>query len=218
MTVVVVGGPPSAGKTRVVGWALRAGALPSPAGVAKLECAEGRDEAAFAALGVPARTLLAGALCPDHVLMERFPELRAWAEGLGLQTLVVETAGLCGRCAPYLHEALSVAVLDATAGIAAPRKLGPLLADADLVVMTRGDLVSQAEREAFGLNVRQRNGRARRVWLDGRTGEGGPALAAALQELLQSPTASPTEGPRTPLPQLYCSYCLGRDQAGISSL
>lgn len=215
----MMGGPPSAGKTRVIGWALRGGALATPAGVAKLECTEGRDQAVFSAMGVPARTLLAGALCPDHVLMERLPELKSWAEGLGLRTLVIETAGLCGRCAPYLGEALAVAVLDATAGIAAPRKLGPLLADADLVVITRGDLVSQAERETFSLNVRRRNGRAPRVWLDGRTGEGGTALAAALQALLRQQEASPREtGPRTPLPQLYCSYCLGRDQAGISSL
>lgn len=228
MTVFIVGGPPSAGKTRVIGRALDAGAFEPPAGVAKLDCSESVDEAAWLARGVPARTLLAGSLCPDHVLMERFPELRAWADGLGLATLVVETAGLCGRCAPYLKGAVAVAVLDATAGIAAPRKLGPLLADADLVVITRGDLVSQAEREAFGGNVRSRNATAPRVWLDGRTGEGSQALAAAVKAARNA--LDPQDGadaggttprddvPRTPLPQLYCSYCLGRDQAGIEVL
>jgi Ni2+-binding GTPase involved in maturation of urease and hydrogenase len=225
MTVVVVGGPPSAGKTRVIHRALDVAAFEGPVGVAKLDCLEGGDEALWRARGVPVRALLAGDVCPDHVLMERFPELAAWGEGLELGTLVVETAGLCGRCAPYLREALAVAVLDATAGIAAPRKFGPLLDDADLVVITRGDLVSQAEREAFGANVRSRNPRAPRVWLDGRTGEGSQALAAALKAAAGAiraaaglDGASDARGPRTPLPQMYCSYCLGRDQAGIAVL
>ncbi len=223
MTVYVVGGPPSAGKTKVIERALDAGAFDPPVGVAKLDCSESTDLGTWRARSIPARQLLAGALCPDHVLMEKYPELLAWAAEKGLQTLVVETAGLCGRCAPYLRDAVAVAVLDATAGIAAPRKLGPLLADADIVVITRGDLVSQAEREAFGVNLRSRNDRAHRAWLDGRTGEGAMVLATALRTAArsvcrQAATGAGEVAARTPLPQLYCSYCLGRDQAGIEIL
>jgi Ni2+-binding GTPase involved in maturation of urease and hydrogenase len=225
MTVIIVGGPPSAGKTRVIHKALDTNTFDSPVGVAKLDCVEGGDEKQWQARGVPVRSILAGDLCPDHMLMEQFPALLAWAEELALGTIVIETAGLCGRCAPYLHQALALAVLDATAGIAAPRKFGPLLEDADLVVMTRGDLVSQAEREAFAANVRAINPRARRIWLDGRTGEGSQSMAMALREaLVQIRCRTGSEGspalcgPRTPLPQLYCSYCLGRDQVGIAVL
>ena len=182
--------------------------------MAKVDCHAAPDAEGFRARGWPARAWLAGRVCPDHFLMEHLPEIRAWAEDERLQTLVVETAGLCGRCAPYLGDAAAVAVVDATAGIRAPAKLGPLLADADLVVVTRPDLVSQAEREVFAAGIRVRNGRAPIRVLNGLTGEGAADVATAVNRL--APGTLP--GPRTPLPQLLCSYCLGRMEAGIEVL
>lgn len=186
-------------------------------GVAKLDCQESPDAARFAAAGIPALGLAAGRFCPDHALMEALPGVRAWAAGEGLEALVIETAGLCGRCAPYLDDAAAVAVVDATSGIAGPGKLGPLLADADVIVATRGDLVSQAEREVFAVNVRLRNARAPFLWVDGLTGEGAIELSRRLAD--PSVPARGGEGrARTPLPQLYCSYCMGRREVGIAAL
>lgn len=210
---IVVGGTPSSGKSRVVLALAQAGGL-GRLGVAKLDCVTTSDDALFAARGLEVTRLLAGRHCPDHLLMERLPELDEWAAARGLDTLVIETAGLCGRCAPYLADAVAVCVVDCTAGVRAPRKLGPLLADADVVVLSKGDLVSQAEREVFAAAVVARNPGAARVGFDGLTGEGGWELARVVRD-----RAAGLDGGnpalRTPLPQLYCSYCLGRSEAGI---
>jgi hypothetical protein len=44
-------------------------------------------------------------------------------------------------------------VLEATSGINLPRKIGAMLSLADIAVVTKIDLVSQAEREVFRANV-----------------------------------------------------------------
>ncbi len=183
-------------------------------GVAKLDCVTTSDDALFAARGLDVMCLLAGRHCPDHLLMERMPEIDAWAAALKLDTLAIETAGLCGRCAPYLAGGVAVCVVDCTAGVRAPRKLGPLLTDADVIVLSKGDLVSQAEREIIAAAVAGRNPGAARVWFDGMTGEGAWELARAVRQRAAGLDGE-TSALRTPLPQLYCSYCLGRSEAGI---
>jgi Ni2+-binding GTPase involved in maturation of urease and hydrogenase len=217
--ILVFGGPPASGKSCAVRWFLSAARDLGRAGVAKIDCHAAPDVEGFRRRGWPARAWLAGRVCPDHFLVERLPEVRGWAEGEGLDTLVVETAGLCGRCAPYLGEALAVAVVDATAGIRAPRKLGPLLTDADLCVVTRPDLVAPAEREVFVAGIRGRNPGATIRVLNGLTGEGAADVASAVASLeARGAAGTATPGPRTPLPQLLCSYCLGRMEAGIEVL
>jgi len=210
----VFGGPPASGKSCAVRWFLGTSRGFGRAGVAKVDCHAAPDVEGFRAQGWPARAWLAGRVCPDHFLLENLPEVRAWAALEGLDTLVIETAGLCGRCAPYLCGAAAVAVVDATSGIRAPAKLGPLLQDADACVVTRGDLVSQAECQVFAAGVRGRNPRAPQIALNGLTGEGAGELARVLDGLV--PGAG--EGPRTRLPRLFCSYCLGRTEAGIGLL
>lgn len=46
-----------------------------------------------------------------------------WAEAEGAD-LIVETAGLCLRCAPYIVGSLGIVVLEATSGMNLPRKIG----------------------------------------------------------------------------------------------
>lgn len=217
---LVVGGTPSAGKSRTILWLTSVHEGLGRVGVAKLDCLRTTDDTLFRSRGIPATRLLAGRFCPDHAWMERLPEVREWALARELETLLVETAGLCARCAPYLDDALALCVLDCTGGIHGPSKLGPLLADADVCVLTKGDLVSQAEREVFSLNVRSKNPRAALVTLNGLTGEGSRDLVRALDSLswgrLSADVAE--SAPRTPLPQMYCSYCFGRSEVGITSL
>jgi len=69
------------------------------------------------------------------------------------QVLLVETAGLCLRCSPYIERTLGVVVLEATSGMNLPRKIGPMLSLADTAVVTKIDLVSQAEREVFRFQI-----------------------------------------------------------------
>ena len=220
MDTFIIGGTPSSGKTAAILRVLALTGGPARPGIVKLDCIETDDDAVFRRHGFPAIAMLAGRICPDHCLMERFPEATAWAAGEGLTMLVVETAGLCGRCAPYRVDAGAVCVIDCTAGVDAPRKLGPHLADADVCVVTRGDLVSQTEREVFVHGVRTRNPRAPIVWLNGLTGEGASSLAAALRGLTargRRLQATVVPGPRTPLPQMYCSYCFGRSEIGLTT-
>lgn len=224
--LLIVGGTPSSGKSRVILALIRGSRDAGRTGVVKVDCVTTSDDAWYLSRGVPAMRLLAERFCPDHAWLERLPEVLAWAGREGLDTLAVETAGLCARCAPYLREALAVCVLDATCGVRTPAKLGPHLADADLCVITKGDLVSQAEREVFEAGVRSRNPAAPVAWFNGLTGEGAMDLVAAFAGLRREggPASSHVEdGPagwtvRTPLPQLYCSYCLGRSEVGISAL
>lgn len=215
--LVIVGGTPSSGKSRVTLALIRGSRDSARAGVVKVDCVTTSDDAWYQARGVPAVRLLADRFCPDHAWLEHLPEVVEWARRERLGTLWVETAGLCARCAPYLREALAVCVLDATCGVRTPERLGPHLADADLCVITKGDLVSQAEREVFEAGVRSRNPVAPVVWFNGLTGEGTLDLVRARAGL--APGGGPgTWAPRTPLPQLYCSYCLGRTEVGIATL
>jgi hypothetical protein len=67
--------------------------------------------------------------------------------------LLVETAGLCLRCSPYVDGGLGLVVLEATSGMNLPRKVGPMLSLADVAVVTKIDRVSQAEREVFRARI-----------------------------------------------------------------
>ena len=71
----------------------------------------------------------------------------------GSDFLFVETAGLCLRCSPYIENSLGVVVLEATSGMNLPYKIGPMLTLADIAVITKIDLISQAEREVFRYRV-----------------------------------------------------------------
>ena len=73
----------------------------------------------------------------------------AWAEELDAGMLIVESAGLCLRCTPYTTQSYGIAVLPAVSGSNSPLKMAPLIALADSAVVTKTDLVSQAEKEVF---------------------------------------------------------------------
>ena len=48
---------------------------------------------------------------------------------------------------------MGICVLEVTSGMKLPNKIGPMLSLADLAVVTKIDLVSQAEREVFRRNI-----------------------------------------------------------------
>ena len=76
-----------------------------------------------------------------------------WADENDCAILLVETAGLCLRCAPYVDGGLGIVVLEATSGMNLPLKVGPMLSLADVAVVTKIDRVSQAEREVFRARI-----------------------------------------------------------------
>ena len=85
---------------------------------------------------------------------------------------------------------------------------------ADVVVITKGDIVSQAEREVFAYRVQSVAPRARIIQVNGRSGQGAHALA---QIFLGAPTMSGSlenQRLRFPMPAALCSYCLGETRVG----
>ncbi|MGI6463845.1 MAG: hypothetical protein ACOX04_09620, partial [Candidatus Scatomorpha sp.] len=91
--------------------------------------------------------------------------------------------------------------------------VGPMLKMADVVVITKGDIVSQAEREIFGLKVRQANPKATILYVNGITGQGAGQLAAIIENA-SSIESLRGEEIRVSMPTALCSYCLGETQIG----
>jgi Ni2+-binding GTPase involved in maturation of urease and hydrogenase len=154
---VICAGPPTSGKTTVLKQAARKlMAKGHRLGYLKIDVLYADEDEVFERdLGIPARKVYSGDLCPDHCSVMVLGEALEWAEGQGRDFLLVETAGLCLRCSPYIEGSLGVVVLEATSGMNLPRKIGPMLSLADVAMVTKIDLVSQAEREVFRANIHE---------------------------------------------------------------
>lgn len=155
MKAVTCAGPPTSGKTTVLKQvARRLMATGHKLAYLKTDVQFTNEEEEFRTrFGIPARKVYSGELCPDHCNVMVLGDAVRWAATERADTLLVETAGLCLRCSPYIEDSLGVAVIEATSGMNLPRKMGPLLTLADVAVVTKIDLVSQAEREVFRANV-----------------------------------------------------------------
>jgi Ni2+-binding GTPase involved in maturation of urease and hydrogenase len=214
MRLVTVAGPPSCGKTSVI---LRGAeglaAEGFKVGVLKFDCLTSDDAERYGKAGIAVKTGLAGGLCPDHFFVANIEEGVQWGERSGFDLLVAESAGLCNRCSPHLQEVLAVCVIDNLSGVHTPRKIGPMLKLADVVAITKGDIVSQAEREVFAFRVRQVNPRAAVLPVNGLTGQGSLLLQ---RHLRAAPETSTLEGGRLrfSMPAALCSYCLGETRIG----
>ncbi len=155
MRLVTVAGPPSVGKTALfLKVAARLRDDGAQVGVVKFDALSTTDDVAYAALGLPVRVGLSAGLRPDHFFVSNIDDCVAWGKRTARDVLIVETAGLCNRCSPHIRGVLAICVVDDLAGIHTPRKIGPMLRLADVVAITKGDIVSQAEREMFAFNVR----------------------------------------------------------------
>jgi len=155
MKIAICSGPPTTGKTSVLRHAIRK-LIEKGERCAFLKIdvqfAE-EDEQLAAEFGIPTRKVYSGELCPDHCSVMVLGDAIQWADENECTILLVETAGLCLRCAPYVDGGLGICVLEATSGMNLPLKVGPMLSLADVTVVTKGDLVSQAEREVFRARV-----------------------------------------------------------------
>ena len=213
---ILFSGASAVGKTAVmkavIPSLIRAGAAPS---VCKVDCLQTQDAACYRALGLPCVTGISGDVCPDHFLVSNLPELWDWADSLCRDTLLIETAGLCHRCSPATERMLAGCVLDGTASSRAPAQLGPMLTQADFVVITKIDMISQAEREIIVWKLKELNPTARIFPVDGLTGYGADTLALWLA------TCSGQEGfdgdhLRHTMPSGVCSYCVGERRVGTA--
>jgi Ni2+-binding GTPase involved in maturation of urease and hydrogenase len=207
LKLVVVAGTPGSGKTSVLMHVVRdlkkAGFKPA---LAKIDCMWTEDDSRFKRLDVPVAVGLSRDMCPDHYAIYNLNEMLEWARSGGADVLLNETAGLCLRCAPYPDCALAVCVIDVTTGPNTPLKVGPLLTTADVVVMTKGDLVSQAEREVFRERILEANSGCRIIEANGLCGKGSTELAGLIGE---TPDISGEMVLRHNPPLAICTLCTG---------
>ncbi|MBR9973436.1 GTP-binding protein [Magnetospirillum sulfuroxidans] len=214
MRVITVAGPPSVGKTSVVDKTARLlKTRGQRVGVVKFDSLATSDDEIYARAGLPVAVGLAGSVCPDHFFVSNIDDCLTWGRGQALDMLVAESAGLCNRCSPHIQGVLAICVVDTLSGVHTPRKIGPMLKLADVVVVTKGDIVSQAEREVFAFNVRLANPRAAIVFFNGITGQGATELVHHMEN---APSVDGLEGRRLrfPMPSAVCPYCVGETCIG----
>lgn len=223
MKLTIVSGPPSSGKTSVI--LKTAEALKQKeisVGVVKFDCLYTDDDILYEKAGIPVKKGLSGALCPDHFFASNIEGVVKWGLEKRLDLLITESAGLCNRCSPYLEGVQGVCVIDNLSGINTPKKIGPMLKSADLVVITKGDIVSQAEREVFAAKVSMVNPKAMVIHVNGLSGQGAYELGMLLSEAHEGKNSSEqseitsVQGMklRFPMPSAMCSYCLGETRIG----
>ncbi len=155
MKLIIFAGPPTSGKTTVIKQVIKKILAKDlkPAYIKIDVLYADEDELFRKEFNIPTKKIYSGELCPDHCNVVVLDEAVEWAEKNEADFLFVETAGLCLRCSPYVENSLGVVVLEATSGMNLPRKIGPMLTLADICVVTKIDLVSQAEREVFRYRI-----------------------------------------------------------------
>jgi Ni2+-binding GTPase involved in maturation of urease and hydrogenase len=216
MKVTICAGPATTGKTSVLRHAtkrlLHAG---QTVAFLKLDVQYADEDELFAKeFGIPTRKVYSGELCPDHCNVMVLGDGLHWAEQCGCNILLVETAGLCLRCSPYVDGGLGMIVLEATSGMNLPLKVGPMLSLADVAVVTKIDRISQAEREVFRARIQDVAPGVRVREVNALHGIGIDPLVA---EILAGPEI---DGPlflRGNPPVGTCTICVGKKEIGWQS-
>lgn len=215
MNLVTFSGPPSSGKTSVILKTIEAiQQRDLKVGVVKFDCLYTNDDEVYRKAGVPVKKGLSGSLCPDHYFVSNIEEVVQWGRERELDLLITESAGLCNRCSPYIKDIKAICVIDNLSGINTPKKIGPMLKTADIVVITKGDIVSQAEREVFASRVNTVNPDAMVMNVNGLTGQGAYEFSTLLYDKEDHIETVTGKKLRFSMPSAMCSYCLGETRIG----
>ena len=214
MKLLVIAGPPSAGKTAVVKQIIKNYSEKYRCAYLKIDVVRAfEDEELAIEFGIPTKKVYSGDVCPDHVGILVMSDAISWAESEGADILIVESAGLCLRCSPYTTQSLGIVVLSAISGVNTPLKMSAMLALADIAVVTRTDLVSQAEKEVFREKIREVNGALDIVETNAVQGTGLRYLFRAIdeQEAISDPESITLRGAP---PLGVCTICVGKKEIG----
>lgn len=217
MNLTIFSGPPSSGKTSVILKTIDSFKKRGlKVGVVKFDCLYTDDDILYEKAQIPVKKGLSGGICPDHFFASNIEGVVKWGVKEGIDLLISESAGLCNRCSPYLKDVKGVCVIDNLSGINTPKKIGPMLKAADIVVITKGDIVSQAEREVFASRVNAVNPKAFVMNVNGLSGQGAYELSTLLYDDEQNISSVQGMQLRFPMPSAVCSYCLGETRIGES--
>jgi Ni2+-binding GTPase involved in maturation of urease and hydrogenase len=213
MKLVILAGPPSVGKTAVVKHAIgKCMALGAHPAFFKLDVQHAIEDVELASqFGIPTIKTYSGELCPDHCSVLVLGDAIRWAQSKGGDVLFVETAGLCLRCAPYVDGGLGVVVLEATSGMNLPHKIGPMLGLADVAIVTKGDLISQAEREVFREGIKRT---APNVLIREVNALKGIGIDPLVSEIMKTADAPEQLTLRGNPPMGTCTICVGSKEIG----
>ncbi|MDO5718600.1 MAG: GTP-binding protein [Tissierellia bacterium] len=212
--VVIIGGPTASGKTSI---ALRLIETLQKnkvkISVVKIDCLNTDDHETYKKLGVNAIFGLSQDICPDHFLATNFIEIYQYGKDNNSNVLIIETAGLCNRCAPFLNETLNICLIDAFSSFKTPKKMGPMLTTADIMVITKWDMISRCEKDVLKYNIKELNPTAKIIEMNGVSGYGKQALS---KEVLASRSLESLEGSilKHQMPCATCSYCAGETRIG----
>lgn len=216
MKLAICAGPATTGKTAVLRHVVRklleGGLRPA---FLKIDVQFAEEDRIFAReFEIPTRKVYSGELCPDHCNVMVLGDALQWARNEGSDVLLVETAGLCLRCSPYVDGGLGIVVLEATSGMNLPLKVGPMLSLADVAVVTKIDRVSQAEREVFRARIQD-------VAPGVRVREVNALYGIGIDPLIDHLRAQPDAGPSMLLrgnpPVGTCTICVGKKEIGWQS-
>jgi Ni2+-binding GTPase involved in maturation of urease and hydrogenase len=214
MKLVIVAGPPSAGKTAVIRQIIREFLGKEKPVFLKIDVVRAfEDEELREEFGIPARKVYSGDLCPDHMGIMILRDAIAWAEELKAGILIVESAGLCLRCTPYTTRSFGIAVLSAVSGSNTPLKMAPMIALADVAVVTKTDLVSQAEKEVFRECIRMVTPSIDIIETNAIQGTGMRYLMQAIAQHPDIGNADAITLRGTP-PLGVCTVCIGKKEVG----
>ncbi|GAB6285015.1 MAG: GTP-binding protein [Methanoregula sp.] len=214
MKLIIVAGPPSAGKTSVIRQIIKKFNKTAITAYLKIDVVRAfEDEELHEEFGIPTKKVYSGDLCPDHMGIMVLRDAIAWADGLSANMLIIESAGLCLRCTPYTTQAYGIAVLPAVSGSNSPLKMAPLIALADSAVVTKTDLVSQAEKEVFRECIRSVIPSIDIVETNAVQGTG---LRYLLKAIAQYPDISDADtiSLRGTPPLGVCTICVGKKDIG----
>jgi len=214
LKLIVVAGPPSVGKTAVIKQIIRHISATRKSAYLKVDVMRAfEDEEIAAEFGIPAKKIYSGDLCPDHMGIMVIRDALDWAEKEGAEFLIYESAGLCLRCTPYVTDSLGLCVLSAVSGTHTPLKMSPMIALADMAVVTKTDLISQAEKEVFREHIRKVTPDIDVVETNAIQGTGIRYLLRAVDSMKPIPDMSKIMLRGTP-PLGVCTICVGKRDIG----
>lgn len=213
MKLVVCAGPATTGKTSVLRHMVRKLQQQGrQAAFLKIDVQYAEEDEQLAReFGIPTRKVYSGELCPDHCNVMVLGDALQWAQRGGCDVLLVETAGLCLRCSPYVDGGLGMIVLEATSGMNLPLKVGPMLSLADVAVVTKIDRVSQAEREVFRARIQDVAPQVKVREVNALHGIGIDPLVELVHAVPDAPARMWLRG--NP-PVGTCTICVGKKEVG----
>ncbi len=215
LRLMVIAGPPSAGKTSVIRQMIRylkeQGNSPAFLKIDVVRAFE--DEELKKEFGIPTRKVYSGDMCPDHMSIMIITDAIDWAVSKGADVLIIESAGLCLRCTPYFTDSFGICVMSSLSGTHAPLKMAPMIDLSDMCVVTKIDLISQAEKEVFRESIRQVNPNMEIVETNAIQGTGLRYLFRRMEEVCKIHPGDKISLRGNP-PLGVCTICIGKKDVG----